>query len=81
MIEFIGIACFSLGVATLYATWRVWVDQPRQIRFTDKLAEALEMPRYVQRAQMYCRIYGVPESEWERFQHRAIADIILEAYR
>jgi hypothetical protein len=76
MIEFIGIACFSLGVATLYATWRVWIDEPRQIRFTDKMAQALEMPRYVQHAKALAWLRGRPVTEWPRFQHEAIATLI-----
>jgi hypothetical protein len=76
MIEFIGIACFSLGVAILYATWRVWVDRPRGSGISAEMAEFLRTPFYVHYAKALARIDGFPESDWPRFQHKAIAAII-----
>lgn len=44
-----------------------------------ELIAQLIMPEYERRARMYCRIYGFPESEWDRFASRAIGEIIMSA--
>ena len=54
-------------------------DRRRGSGITPDMHEMLVMPHYERIARGYARTNGYPESEWHRFQHRAIAEIIYKA--
>jgi hypothetical protein len=68
MIEFIGIACLSLGVGIVYATWKLGRDERHD--------EPAGTPRYVRHARMLASRAGYPEKYWRLFKDRAIAEVI-----
>jgi hypothetical protein len=79
MIESIGVALIATGVGVLLWTLRKYANRPRGSGITSDMVDMLVMPHYERIARGYARIYGYPESEWPRFQHRAIAEIIKQA--
>jgi hypothetical protein len=54
-------------------------DRPRGSAITSDMFAIMVMPRFERLARGYPRMHGYPESDWPRFQHRAIADIIMQA--
>jgi hypothetical protein len=81
MNEIIGICFIAVGIGALLATWLEYRRLPRVSGITPEMAELLTTPAYVLRAKAYCRAYGYPESEWERFADRAFAEVIAKGFR
>jgi hypothetical protein len=77
LIECVGIGFLAAGAATLVATFIEWLHRPRGSGITAEMAELLATPTYVLLARTMARAHGYPESEWERFKHRAFAEILM----
>jgi hypothetical protein len=68
----------SLGALIGFAIAALMKRRHTGSGITPELAERLRTPLYVHHARALAKFYGYPESEWHRFQHRAIAEIIYK---
>lgn len=68
----------SLGAFLGFVLAAFMRRKPYVSMLTPEFVEQLKTPLYVQHAKALAKFYGYPESEWHRFQHRAIAEIIYK---
>lgn len=66
----------SLGAFIGFVVAALMKRRHRGSGITAEMFERMKTPLYVQHARALAKFYGYPESEWHRFQHRAIAEII-----
>ncbi|WP_439357836.1 hypothetical protein [Bradyrhizobium sp. DASA03007] len=69
----------SLGAFIGFVLAALMKRRPRGSGISAELAEKMRTPLYIQHAKALAKFYGYdPESEWHRFKHRAIAEIIYK---